>query len=215
MYNPKLIADLKAMVADVETTKLLNALEDEAKTWGEHSDWPWNGFVLSGATRDGSARWDKNIKPHYEDKFSWKVLSGLSDDEVKKRLNQVGRFKTITGAWLWKVFEEIRKKGGPSGIRTHLAPMSAPGVICFLQCFLGCGPKYARNIMMDVHDPRFHNKYFAIDSRIKKLLFNRLGYTGKKNDYAAQEDFLVGLAAEVGISCWELDRLLYNKAKDV
>ncbi len=63
-------------------------------------------------------------------------------------------------------------------------------------------------MMMDVYHPDFHNGYFAIDSRIERLL-PKLGYSGHKK-YEMQEAFLVERASELGMDCWDLDRLLYN-----
>jgi len=211
-YDPLVIKNLKRLAS--KNAEMLENLKNGAKKWGCHNDWPWNGFVLSGATRGGSARWQKNVKPRYDKELSWPVLSELKcEQKVQNRLKTVGRFKNKTGVWLWAMFEKIEKEGGPTQIRQCLNRGNAEQAIALLMSFPGCGPKYARNIMMDVYDERFREGYFAIDSRIKKLL-PRLKYTGTAK-YEDQERFLVGMAECVGMECWELDRLLYNKANEV
>ena len=190
---------------------LLIQTKADATKWGTHPDWPWNGLVLSAATRGGSARWDRNVKPRYERELSWVVLGGISDDERRQAFETVGRFWRRTAKWLELVYQHILNKGGPASIRATLAPMDAEAAIAFWKAFLGIGDKYARNIMMDIYDHRFRNERFAIDSRIKALLPG-LGYRGR-NLYVAQEMFLSSLASDVAIEGWELDRLLYKAGK--
>jgi hypothetical protein len=186
----------------------LNTLKREACLFGAHADWPWKGLVLSGATRGGSKRAD-SVMQHYETLFSWSVISSISDRDRSDRLLKVGRFKGPTARFLEGIYAHIRNVGGLSNMRNHLESMSASEIVNFWQAFWGIGPKYARNIMMDVYDSRFHNGYFALDSRIGRLL-PKLGFkAGSK--YEEQEVFLSGLAFEIGVECWELDRLLYNR----
>ncbi len=211
MYDSAVIADLERLAR--ANTEMLCNLKASANLFGKHEDWPWNGFVLSGATRGGSARWKNIVKPRYDTELSWAALSKLDDDKIKRQLKTIGRFKNKTGAWLWSLFLAIREAGGPANIRQRLHSLDAEGIIDFLTNVSGCGPKYSRNIMMDIYDERFHEGYFAIDSRIKGLL-PRLKYPGKAK-YEDQERFLIGLAAQVGIKCWELDRLLYNKVSEI
>jgi hypothetical protein len=187
---------------------LLMQAKDDAEKWGGHADWPWNGLVLSAATRGGSARWDRNVKPRYERELSWAVIEGVTDGERRQRFETVGRFWRRTAKWLEVVYQHILDKGGPPSIRATLASMDADAVIAFWRAFLDIGDKYARNMMMDVYDRRFRDGRFAVDSRIKALLPG-LGYQGR-NLYVAQEGFLNALASDVAIEGWELDRLLYQ-----
>lgn len=186
----------------------LEHTKNEAQRWGTHPDWPWNGVVLSAATRGGSARWNRNVEPRYEAELSWKALDGLPADEIRRRFESVGRFWRRTADWLEAVYRHVRDSGGPTKIRVTLAHLNTEEVIAFWTAFPDVGNKYARNIMMDIYDPRFREGRFAIDSRIKSLLPG-LGYQDR-NHYDAQEAFLDALATDVGIEGWELDRLLYQ-----
>jgi hypothetical protein len=193
---------LVAMLGDTasEHRNRLESTKADALRWGAHPDWPWNGVVLSAATRGGSARWDRNVAPRYDAELSWAVVDPLLADERKRRFETVGRFWRRTANWLETVYQHIRDTGGPARIRQALAPMDAETVISFWTAFPDVGEKYARNIMMDIYDIRFRDGRFAIDSRIKSLLPG-LGYQSRAR-YGAQEAFLDGLASEVGVRGW-------------
>jgi hypothetical protein len=180
---------------------------------GGHPDWPWNGIVLSAATLGGSWRWDKRVKPIYDAELSWAVLGGLSMEQRQERFNKVGRYWPRTSAFLERMYGRLLQEGGPGVTRSKLAVMTGSETITFWSAFDGVGPKYARNIMMDVYHPNFRRTYFAIDSRIQKLL-PVLGYCGPMR-YDAMETFLTELAADIGIDGWDLDRLLYQRHDDL
>jgi hypothetical protein len=78
--------------------------------------------------------------------------------------------------------------------------------IAFLRAFDGVGPKYARNILMDVYHPDFRSS-IAIDERIKEVS-KALGV--KFRTYADEEEFYLAAGLSTGLNGWELDRLLYN-----
>ena len=186
----------------------LNEIKYDARIFGTHADWPWNGMILSGATRGGSARWT-TIKPRYDSHFAWNQIEKLDSIKRRQALETVGRYKNRTADFLEGIACHLRSIGGPASLRSRLDAMTAYELIAFWTSFPGIGDKYARNIMMDVHDPRFHNGFFAVDNRIDALLM-QLGYRGPAK-YTAKEQFLNGLAAELGIDCWDLDRLLYTR----
>ncbi|MCA9169714.1 MAG: hypothetical protein KDB23_18700 [Planctomycetales bacterium] len=75
-----------------------------------------------------------------------------------------------------------------------------------MKTFPGIGPKYARNIMMDVYHEDFRDS-IAIDVRIKAVT-KALGLTFAS--YDEHEHFFLGVAADAGLNGWELDRLLFN-----
>jgi hypothetical protein len=180
---------------------------------GSHPDWPWNGIVLSASTLGGSWRWDKRVQPIYEAELSWSALAGLSADERQQRFDKVGRYWRRTSAFLERMYGRLSEEGGPKVARSRLAAMTGAEILTFWAGFDGVGPKYARNIMMDVHHPSFRQGYFAIDSRIQKLL-PVFGYVGSKR-YESMETFLSKLANDTGLDGWDLDRLLYQRHDDV
>lgn len=211
MTREKVIEAVQA--AAREHAGALESLKVAAVEHGSHPDWPWNGIVLSAATLGGSWRWDKRVKPIYDVELSWAALDGLWMEERQERFNLVGRYWRRTGAFLERMYARLLQEGGPGVTRSNLAVMTGRETLTFWLAFDGVGPKYARNIMMDVYHPSFRQSYFAIDSRIQKLL-PTLGYSGPKR-YDAMEAFLTELAGEVGIDGWDMDRLLYQRHDDL
>lgn len=211
MTRDKVIEAVQA--AAREYAGALESLKAAAVVHGSDPDWPWNGIVLSAATLGGSWRWDKRVKPIYDAELSWAALDGLSMEERRERFNKVGRYWRRTSAFLEHMYGRLLQEGGPKAARSKLAAMTGGEAITFWSAFDGVGPKYARNIMMDVHHPSFRKNHFAIDSRIQKLL-PVLGYSGPKR-YDAMESFLTELAADIGIDGWDLDRLLYQRHDDL
>ena len=62
--------------------------------------------------------------------------------------------------------------------------------------------------MMDGYHPKFRNS-IAIDLRIQKILQKAGRPFGSYKGYGEAEQFLLGVAREVGIEGWVLDRLLF------
>ena len=79
-----------------------------------------------------------------------------------------------------------------------------------MDAFEGIGPKYARNVWMDIYDPLFRDSV-AIDERIKSIT-SALGYSFKT--YGEHENFYRDIAREVELEPWEVDRLLYHFRDD-
>jgi hypothetical protein len=109
--------------------------------------------------------------------------------------------------WLNKNFEIIEKTGGIKKIKElAFAQKGMEAKIEFMKQFHGIGPKYARNVWMDIYHPDFYNN-IAIDERIKKIT-KTLGY--HFNNYSEHEKFYLDIAKEANLQGWELDRLLYQ-----
>lgn len=103
--------------------------------------------------------------------------------------------------------DSIAAVGGvESATRSMLSLKGKDAKYRFLTGFAGIGPKYGRNIWMDLHDPDFHDAV-AIDERIKNVS-KVIGLTG--GQYQEQELFYRTVARDAGITPWEMDRLLYN-----
>ena len=211
MNREQTLEQLRRMLAS--EAALLRQLKHDATHFGDHSDWPWIGLVLSAATRGGSWRWEKSVKPRYESELSWSAISQITAIERRRRLETVGRFWRKTATWLEQAFAEVESAGGPMALRDKLDLMPASDVIAYWKSINDVKDKYARNIMMDIYHPKFREDFFAIDSRLESLL-PILGYVGKR-DYLSKERFLVELARDVGVDAWDLDRLLYIKHSEL
>ena len=102
--------------------------------------------------------------------------------------------------------------GGPAAARSSLLSCCGRAAkLAFLDAFKGIGPKYARNIMMDVYHPEFRDS-IAIDVRIKGIS-TVLGVSF--SSYEEEEAFYLAVAQEAGLSGWELDRILFNFTAEV
>jgi hypothetical protein len=109
-------------------------------------------------------------------------------------------------------FDFVTRLGGPKAVKERL--LALPGreaKIQFLDAFPGIGPKYARNIMMDVYHEDFRSSV-ALDSRIMGISED-LGLSFPS--YEDHEAFYLEVAQLVGLNGWELDRLLFNFLPEV
>ncbi|MEO6118920.1 MAG: hypothetical protein ABIP37_07595 [Methylotenera sp.] len=105
------------------------------------------------------------------------------------------------------MFQLVLELGGLKAATDQLfSQQGKENKIAFLKKFPGIGPKYARNIMMDVYHEDFRNS-IAIDVRINAIT-ELLGL--KFPDYEKHEQFYLEVAEEAGLNGWEVDRLLYN-----
>jgi hypothetical protein len=179
----------------------------------ERPDFVWHFLLQSFATMGNSRGWDGLIgnRDNYG-RVTFEALYALDRTERLNRLDEVLRAANVRmpgkkAVWLDHNYEMITEMGGPEEARRQaLAHDGMEAKIAFMKRFHGIGPKYARNIWMDVRHPDFRDT-IAVDERIKKVT-QALRYTFKT--YEEEERFYQEIAREVGISGWELDRLLYN-----
>ena len=190
-------------------TDELQNLKTSAIKFGKSEDWPWNGFVLSFATYGGSNNWTTNVEPRAA-MFEWSRVADLTDDDREVLFQTVPnpRFKVRTAAALEAVFQSIKAEGGPKAVRERLARAAdARALIADLQKYSGIGPKYARNIAMDVHHPLIRN-HFAFDHRLNAIVTEAIGGLPP---YDVREAMMLRVARGIGVEAWDLDRVLYSR----
>lgn len=209
MFKSSLLEKIRKELKDMAPQ--LEASRQGAKAWKEEADFPWNVFVTSYATNGGSRHWEDKVEPNYKTLYSWDALSTLTPEERHKRFTKIAnpiRCKPLTAALL-STYERFEKAGGPQAIKKEYLNNRTPDeLITYLKTFEQIGPKYARNIPMDIYDERIRN-HFAIDARIKGLL-KAWGFN--EETYDEQEDILRKLAQKLNVDAWTLDRLLYQRA---
>lgn len=193
--------------------KRLVTLKKQRKTLRNRSDLVWHLLLGSFATMGGSRGWKGLTEnPKLLESVSYAALAKLTATDRLQRLEQAlhdakVRMPPKKAAWLAENFLRIQKRGGVEAVtKAALALTSQEEKIRFMRGFKGIGPKYARDVWMDIYDPSFHDT-IAVDARIKRLT-KALGYEFSCDD--EYETFYKGVAAEVGLEPWELDRLLYN-----
>lgn len=117
------------------------------------------------------------------------------------------RMPGIKAGFILRCFDQITERGGLEAVKAELFSIRGrDGKIKYLREFRGIGPKYARNMMMDVYQEDFRES-IAIDSRIQSIS-NALGVAF--NNYADHEDFYLDVAHLADMNGWELDRLMFN-----
>lgn len=192
----------------------LNQLRKLAEAWGQHKDWPWNGFILSHATIGGSKNWDDTIAPLYQSHFSWDSLKAVKDMERNKRFEGLGnpRYRKRVAIWAEQNFNRIDEYGGPQRARELYEGLgTASDRIAWIKSFAGFGDKYGRNIPMDRYDELVID-HFAIDHRLMKII-RALGHQGKS--YDETEHVFKILAVNLNTNAWELDRVIYGNVEKI
>ncbi len=192
----------------------LSKLKEQGQRLRAKPDWLWHELLVSFATWGNSRGWHGLIgnQENYQ-QITYEALDLLTDEDRKQRLINVCRAAKIRmpdrkAKYLNHNFEKIRAKGGVVTLGQEIMARQNETEICKqLKVFMGIGDKYARNIMMDLADPRFSHK-IAIDHRIKKVL-RLLAIQGS---YLEQEQYLLDLISDInmeGLDGWSLDRLMY------
>lgn len=179
----------------------------------ERPDFVWHYLLQSFATMGKAAGWQGLIGNHTN--YSLVTYPALDALDGPARMAQAQlacrngkvRMPDRKANFIVACFESVHDMGGPAAARLKL--INAPGreaKIAFLRTFPGIGPKYARNIMMDVYHPEFRQS-IAIDSRIQSIT-DLLGLTF--SSYESHERFYLEAAEQAGLNGWELDRLMFN-----
>ncbi len=204
----KLVRAVKA----IDPAKI-RALDELKRTdhW-DQDDFIWEALLVSMATM-GNSRGAILVKDErYHKRVTWDRIVNLPlsrrEEELVAALSAAKvRMARKKARWLAENSVRIEREGGPAAVKVLL--MQCKGreeKIRYLDTFAGIGPKYARNVLMDVYHPDFRDS-IAIDERIKKVS-KALGvaFAG----YEAAEKFYIGVAHCANLTGWELDRLLYS-----
>lgn len=179
----------------------------------ERPDFIWHYLLQSFSTMGRASGWHGLIgnQDNYA-RVTYDALTQLSQEEREVVVYSTCRDAKIRmpsrkADFIVKCYEKIDKMGGLKvANRLLFAANGREGKIRFLKGFPGIGPKYARNIMMDVYHEDFRNS-IAIDVRIASISA-ALGLAFR--NYAEHEKFYLEVAKDAGINGWELDRLLFN-----
>jgi len=192
----------------------LSGLKEEGRANLERDDFVWHHLLQAAATLGGSKGWEGLIgdESNYA-QVTYEALEPLSDESRLDQLARVTRrakvrYPARKAEALAVNFKKVQKMGGPlEAKKKALAQEGKHAKIAFMRRFKGIGPKYGRNIWMDVYHPDFHQS-IALDSRISAIT-KLMGYDFG-DDYAEHEHFYLEIAEEANLQGWEVDRLLYN-----
>ncbi len=203
------IAKELAKKYDTKLTELKKSHEDLARP-----DFIWHFLLQSFSTMGRSSGWYGLIGN--QENYSKLTFDSLANLNLSERIEVVYntcrvaqvRMPDKKAKFILGCFEHVNKLGGLESVNRILLTekKGREEKINFLKTFPGIGPKYARNIMMDVYHEDFRNS-IAIDTRIEAIS-SALGVSF--SNYDDHEQFYLEVAQMAGINGWELDRLLYN-----
>lgn len=176
-------------------------------------DFLWHYLLQSFATMGRAAGWEGLIgnKDNYS-KVRYEALAQLSPGERIAQVERTCRVAKVRmpptkARYITDCFEQICELGGPEAARERLLAMEGRDAkIRFLRAFSGIGPKYARNIVMDVYHEDFRDS-IAIDARIQSVSD---AWGLRFDSYEDQENFYLSVAEDAELNGWELDRLMFN-----
>jgi len=215
------IRERLAQLAKLIAARHRNELEEWKKRSSdlEHPYWLWESLLLSFSTMGrskGAAALMRN--PELHRKVTYNALAKLSPRDRKRTLKETLRAAKLVrmpdrkAEWLHSAFDRISSEmGGIAEAKQALLSRAGPEAkMEFLRSFDGIGPKYSRNMLMDVYHPDFRDS-IAIDQRIKAIS-KALGLSFK--NYDDHENFYRSVAHDAGLNGWELDRLMYRFTKE-
>lgn len=203
----------------IRTPRFIERL-DERRVAGkkdlDRRDWIWTALVQSQATLGRVP--NMVVLNSLKSQWRWSSIEHLQTTACGERLREA--FKSAGIRWPAKKVDRLVsnrqrliESGGPNEFRKMwLSCTSLETALAHLRPFEGVGEKYARNIGMDVADPRFE-QCIAVDSRIEALaewLDPQLGKGPRR--YLRIETYLLTLAKRAGVTGWHLDRTMFNAA---
>jgi thermostable 8-oxoguanine DNA glycosylase len=200
--------------------KTLSKLKQIGQQRWERDDALWFEIVLSLATQGNSegaqlvVENDRIMKERYK-RVSFDTIRQMNNnsriDQIRQLLLDANvSYQNKTSEALVENFERVEQDyGSPEGLKYEFEQQDGTeNKIQFLKKFKLIGPKYARNIGMDLYHPDFRD-CIAVDSRIKNI-FEAAGFDYEGRSYREREEFLKSIANDLGLEPWELDRILYN-----
>ena len=210
----------KAVERVLETTDADDRIEKQkriAEQRRERSDTLWFELVLSMSTWQGSGGSNLATEKEYYSQVTYDKLLQISENERIQHLQDVLRDAGVNmhkkkSRYISSHVDRIESMGGLDAAQEEFDSKDGKGAkMDFLKQFKGIGNKYARNIGMDLFHPDFRDT-IALDTRIGNVT-DELNI--KFESYEQEEEFYVAVADRLGITPWELDRILYRYTDEV
>ena len=208
---------VKTVLEETEAPERLEELKMTARQRRERSDMLWFELILSMATLRGSSGSTLATDSEYYSQVEYETLRGMDDSE---RIDHLERVLLDAGVnmhlrkadFINAQLKRIESLGGLDAAQQAFESQEGKEAkMDFLRKFKGIGDKYARNIGMDIFHPDFQDT-IALDARINSIS-DELGV--EFGSYEEHEQFYVDVAERLGMTAWELDRLLYRYTDDV
>lgn len=194
---------------------------DEIREWEKPpelpADWLWNALIQSlstwGSSRGFEGLQDEEVAAALRYEAVAAVPGAEREDHLREWFERAKfRYPADKAAYANDNFDTIESLGGvEQATELALAQSGYEAKLAFVTRFKGVGPKYGRNLWMDVRDPDF-TRSIAVDQRLKNIA-SAVGIDS--DDYDELETFYVVVADDLGITPWGLDRFLYRKHDEV
>ena len=147
----------------------------EGRRLRQREDLVWHLLLQSFATMGNARGWKGLFEtPGLATQVSFSSLRRWPAPARRLRIEMVLRKAGVRmpaqkAEWLAANFQSIEKAGGIKAVTRHALSLSTrEAKYHFMDQFEGIGPKYARNVWMDLYDPLFRDAV-AIDERIKSI----------------------------------------------
>ena len=212
-----LVDAVKTVLEETEAPERLEELKTTARQRRERSDMLWFELILSMATWGSSSGSDLATNEEHYSQVKYTHLLLMDEDKRIDHLEDVllaagVRYQNKKSRYISSHVDRIEEKGGLEIAQEEFESQDGKDAkMDFLREFKGIGDKYARNIGMDIFHPDFRDT-IALDDRINGIS-EELGV--EFDSYEEHEQFYVDVAKRLGITAWELDRLLYRYTDDV
>lgn len=208
---------VRTVLNETDADERIEELKRTAQQRRERPDMLWFELILSMATLQGSSGSTLATEDEYYSQVQYQTLLEMDEDERIDHLEDVlldaGVNMHLRKAdFINAQVQRIDSLGGlDSAQQKFEARDGKEAKMDFLREFKGVGDKYARNIGMDIFHPDFQDT-IALDSRIRGIS-DELGV--EFDSYEQHEQFYISVAERLGITAWELDRILYRYTDEV
>lgn len=195
----------------------IEKIKNKTKQRRERSDTLWFELILSMSTWQGSGGSDLATEEEYYSQVTYDNLLQMDEDERIPHLEEVLLEAGVNmyqkkSRYISSHVERIESMGGLEAAQDEFESKDGKEAkMELLKQFKGIGDKYARNIGMDLFHPDFRDT-IALDTRIGNVT-DELDI--EFESYEEEEEFYVSVADRLGITPWELDRLLYRYTDEV
>jgi len=204
----------------LETTDAKQRIEKQKRTAEqrqERSDTLWFELILSMSTWQGSSGSDLATEEEYYSEVTYDKLLQMPEKERIEHLKQVLLNAGVNmhekkSRYISSHVNRIESIGGLDAAQQEFESKNGKDAkMEFLKQFKGIGDKYSRNIGMDLFHPDFRNTV-ALDTRIRNVT-DELDI--EFDSYEQEEEFYIVVADRLGVTPWELDRILYRYTDEV
>lgn len=209
---------IRTLNSDPESAQMVKEKMKEGREWAKHQEFVWEGILRSMSTMGDAGGFERLILNYTNyKKVMWSAVKETPSKQLKEHFYTVlkdARVRDQSGKksqWLTVNRDKIVREYGDAKKCSIVAAtlVGKDAKMAFVESFEGIGNKYKRNFWMDLVDPDFKD-CIAIDSRIEEIS-ETIGLPKELGENCeTHENFYLGVARELNMTGWRLDRLMFN-----